>query len=46
VEEYRAATDDKARKKKRQALMGELMRELKGKGNPKVLNQLLEDRLS
>ena len=46
VDEYRAAEDDKARKKKRGFLMGQLMSELKGKGNPQVLNQLLDDRLS
>ena len=44
--EYRAGDDDKARKKKRSFLMGEVMRELKGKGNAQVLNQLLDDRLS
>ncbi len=46
VDEYRASEDDKARKKKRGFLMGQLMSELKGKGNPQVLNQLLDDRLS
>ena len=46
VEEYRASADDKARQKKRQFLMGQVMRELKGKGNAEVLNQLLDDRLT
>ena len=46
VDEYRAADDDKARKKKRSFLMGQVMRELKGKGNAQVLNQLLDARLS
>ena len=46
VDEYRASDDDKARQKKRQFLMGQLMRELKGKGNAQVLNQLLDERLS
>jgi aspartyl-tRNA(Asn)/glutamyl-tRNA(Gln) amidotransferase subunit B len=45
VEEYRSGDDD-AKKKKRGFLMGQLMRELKGKGNPQVLNRLLDDRLS
>jgi len=46
VDEYRASDDDKARKKKRGFLMGQLMSELEGKGNAQVLNQLLDDRLS
>jgi aspartyl-tRNA(Asn)/glutamyl-tRNA(Gln) amidotransferase subunit B len=46
VDEYRASADDKARKKKRGFLMGQLMSELQGKGNAQVLNQLLDDRLS
>jgi aspartyl-tRNA(Asn)/glutamyl-tRNA(Gln) amidotransferase subunit B len=46
VEQYRAATDDKDRNKKRQALMGQVMRELQGKADPKVVNQLLDERLS
>jgi aspartyl-tRNA(Asn)/glutamyl-tRNA(Gln) amidotransferase subunit B len=46
VEQYRASTDDKDRKKKRNALMGQVMAELKGKGNPQLVNQLLDDRLS
>ena len=45
VEEYRAG-DDKVRKKKRGFLMGEVMGELKGKGNPQVLNQLLDEKLA
>jgi aspartyl-tRNA(Asn)/glutamyl-tRNA(Gln) amidotransferase subunit B len=44
VEEYRAG-DDKARKKKRGFLMGELMKRLQGKGNPQVLNRLLDEHL-
>ena len=46
VEEYRAADDDKSRKNKRNALMGQVMKELKGQGNAQVVNQLLDDRLS
>jgi aspartyl-tRNA(Asn)/glutamyl-tRNA(Gln) amidotransferase subunit B len=46
VEEYRAAEDDKARKKKRGFLMGEVMRALEGKGNAQILGQLLDARLS
>jgi aspartyl-tRNA(Asn)/glutamyl-tRNA(Gln) amidotransferase subunit B len=45
VEEYRTGDDD-AKKKKRGFLMGQLMRGLKGKGNPQVLNKLLDDRLA
>jgi aspartyl-tRNA(Asn)/glutamyl-tRNA(Gln) amidotransferase subunit B len=45
VEQYRASTDDKDRKKKRNALMGQVMAELKGKGNPQLVNQLLDERL-
>jgi len=45
VDEYRAA-DDKAKKKKRGFVMGELMKELQGKGNPQLLNKLLDDRLA
>jgi len=45
VAEYRAG-DDKVRKKKRGALMGELMKASKGKGNPQVLNRLLDERLT
>jgi aspartyl-tRNA(Asn)/glutamyl-tRNA(Gln) amidotransferase subunit B len=46
VDEYRASEDDKARQKKRQFLMGQVMKELKGKGNAQVVNQLLDARLS
>jgi len=46
VEQYRASADDKDRKKKRNALMGQVMAELKGKGNPQLVNQLLDERLS
>jgi aspartyl-tRNA(Asn)/glutamyl-tRNA(Gln) amidotransferase subunit B len=46
VDEYRASEDDKARKKKRGFLMGQLMSELKGQANAQVLSQLLDDRLS
>lgn len=45
VDQYRASTDDKDRQKKRGFLMGQLMRELKGKGNAQVLKNLLDDRL-
>jgi aspartyl-tRNA(Asn)/glutamyl-tRNA(Gln) amidotransferase subunit B len=45
VDEYRSGDDD-AKKKKRGFLMGQLMRELKGKGNPQVLNRLLDERLA
>jgi aspartyl-tRNA(Asn)/glutamyl-tRNA(Gln) amidotransferase subunit B len=44
VDEWRAG-DDKLRKKKRGFLMGELMKAMKGKGNPAVLNRLLDERL-
>jgi aspartyl-tRNA(Asn)/glutamyl-tRNA(Gln) amidotransferase subunit B len=46
VEQYRTASDDKDRGKKRNALVGQVMRELKGKGNPQLVNQLLDERLS
>jgi len=46
VGEYRTAEDDKARQKKRGFLMGQVMRELKGKGNAQVVNELLDARLS
>jgi len=46
VEEYRAAEDDKARKNKRNALMGKIMGELKGKGNAQVVNALLDTHLT
>ena len=45
VDEYRAG-DDKVKKKKRGALMGELMKASKGQGNAQVLNRLLDERLS
>jgi len=44
VDQYRAG-DDKERNKKRGFLMGELMKALKGKGNPQLLNKLLDARL-
>jgi aspartyl-tRNA(Asn)/glutamyl-tRNA(Gln) amidotransferase subunit B len=44
VDEWRAG-DDKARKKKRGFLFGELMKAMKGAGNPAVLNRLLDERL-
>jgi aspartyl-tRNA(Asn)/glutamyl-tRNA(Gln) amidotransferase subunit B len=44
VDEYRAG-DDKVRKKKRGALMGMVMNELKGSGNPQIVNQLLDQKL-
>ena len=45
VAEYRAG-DDKARKKKRGFLMGEVMKALQGQGNPQVVNQLLDQKLA
>ena len=44
IEEYRNG-DDKLRKKKRGFLMGELMKQTKGSGNPQTLNRLLDERL-
>jgi aspartyl-tRNA(Asn)/glutamyl-tRNA(Gln) amidotransferase subunit B len=44
VTEYRAG-DDKARKKKRGFLMGEVMKASRGQGNPAVLNRLHDERL-
>jgi aspartyl-tRNA(Asn)/glutamyl-tRNA(Gln) amidotransferase subunit B len=44
VADYRAG-DDKMRKKKRGFLMGEVMKALKGSGNPQVVNQLLDQKL-
>jgi aspartyl-tRNA(Asn)/glutamyl-tRNA(Gln) amidotransferase subunit B len=44
VAEWRAG-DDKVRKKKRGFLMGEAMKALKGQGNPKLLNELLDAKL-
>jgi len=46
IEEYRAAPDDKVRKKKRGFLMGEVMRGLEGKGNAQILSDLLDARLA
>lgn len=45
VAEYRAG-DDKVKKKKRGFLMGEAMKASKGSGDPKVLNQLLDEKLT
>ena len=45
ADEYRAG-DDGAKKKKWGFLMGQVMRELKGKGNAQVINQILEQRLA
>ena len=45
VAEYRAG-DDKVRKKKRGFLMGEVMKALQGRGNPQVVNQLLDEKLA
>ena len=45
VTEYRAG-DDKVRKKKRGFLIGEVMKALKGQGNPQVVNQLLDEKLA
>jgi aspartyl-tRNA(Asn)/glutamyl-tRNA(Gln) amidotransferase subunit B len=44
VAEWRAG-DDKVRKKKRGFLMGEVMKALRGSGNPQVVNQLLDQKL-
>ncbi len=44
VADYRAG-DDKARKKKRGFLMGEVMKASRGQGNPAVLNALLDRAL-
>jgi aspartyl-tRNA(Asn)/glutamyl-tRNA(Gln) amidotransferase subunit B len=44
VADWRAG-DDKARKKKRGFLMGEVMKALEGSGNPQVVNQLLDQKL-
>jgi aspartyl-tRNA(Asn)/glutamyl-tRNA(Gln) amidotransferase subunit B len=38
--------DDKVRKKKRGFLTGEVMRALQGRGNPQVVNQLLDEKLT
>jgi aspartyl-tRNA(Asn)/glutamyl-tRNA(Gln) amidotransferase subunit B len=45
VAEWRAG-DDKVKKKKRGGLMGEVMKASKGKGNPQILNKLLDERLN
>ncbi|HLF41154.1 MAG TPA: Asp-tRNA(Asn)/Glu-tRNA(Gln) amidotransferase GatCAB subunit B, partial [Acidimicrobiia bacterium] len=45
AERYRAG-DDKDRKKLRGFFMGKVMAESRGRGNPQVLNRLLDDRLS
>ena len=45
VDEYRTG-DDKVRKKKRGFFMGEAMKATKGQGNPQLLNQLLDERLT
>jgi aspartyl-tRNA(Asn)/glutamyl-tRNA(Gln) amidotransferase subunit B len=44
VEEFRAA-DDKAKKKKRGFIMGQVMQETKGQADGRLLNQLLDERL-
>jgi aspartyl-tRNA(Asn)/glutamyl-tRNA(Gln) amidotransferase subunit B len=44
VSDYRSG-DDKAKKKKRGFLMGELMKASQRKGNPELLNKLLDERL-
>jgi aspartyl-tRNA(Asn)/glutamyl-tRNA(Gln) amidotransferase subunit B len=45
VDEWRAG-DDKVKKKKRGGLMGEVMKASKGKGNPQILNKLLDEKLN
>jgi len=45
VERYRGG-DDKDRKKLRGFFMGKVMAEMKGKGNPQVLNRLLDEALA
>jgi len=45
VERYRRG-DDKDRKKLRGFFMGKVMAEMKGRGNPQVLNRLLDEALS
>jgi aspartyl-tRNA(Asn)/glutamyl-tRNA(Gln) amidotransferase subunit B len=45
VADFRAG-DDKVRKKKRGFLMGEVMKALQGRGNPQVVNQLLDQKLT
>ncbi len=45
ADEYRAG-DDAAKKKKWGFLMGQVMRELKGRGNAQVINRILEQRVA
>src|SRR5581483_817685 len=45
VERYRSG-EDKDRKKLRGFFMGKVMAEMKGRGNPQVLNRLLDETLS
>ena len=45
ADEYRAG-DEAAKKKKWGFLMGQVMRELKGRGNAQVINRILEQRLA
>lgn len=45
VTEWKAG-DDKVRKKKRGFLMGEVMKALRGSGNPQVVNQLIDEKLA
>ena len=45
VADWRAG-DDKAKKKKRGFLMGEVMKASKGSADPKVLNRLLDEKLA
>jgi aspartyl-tRNA(Asn)/glutamyl-tRNA(Gln) amidotransferase subunit B len=45
VEEFRAG-DDKVKKKKRGALMGEVMKAMQGQGNAQLLSKLLDERLA
>jgi aspartyl-tRNA(Asn)/glutamyl-tRNA(Gln) amidotransferase subunit B len=45
VADYRSG-DDKAQKKKRGFLFGEVMRATDRKANPQLVNRLLDDRLS
>jgi Asp-tRNA(Asn)/Glu-tRNA(Gln) amidotransferase B subunit len=44
VAEWRAG-DENVRKKKRGALIGPVMKALKGQGNPAVVNRILDERL-
>jgi aspartyl-tRNA(Asn)/glutamyl-tRNA(Gln) amidotransferase subunit B len=45
VERYRSG-EDKERKKLRGFFMGKVMAEMKGRGNPQVLNRLLDEALA